>query len=330
MSTRLLHMNWSQPLAGSFFIMELKKNVILKDYANYKIGGPADYFIEAKNIEELKGALNEANRLNLPIFVLGGGTNILVSDEGFRGLIIKIQDTRCKIKDKNIVASAGILMVDLVNIAAKNNLSGLEWAAGLPGAFGGAIRGNAGCFNGEMKDIIKETVSLYKRPPYQIIKRNNKECEFGYRSSIFKKIDNEIILEAKIILNPGDAEKIKELSEKNINYRLKNHPMRYPSAGSIFKNVAFEKIPQKFNKYFKQWLKDDPFPLVPAGIIIKEAGLAGKSVGGAKVSEKHANFIVNFDNAKARDVKLLIDSIKKTIKEKFNINLEEEIIYVGF
>jgi len=326
-----------------------QENVSLSCYSSYKIGGPARYFFEAKNIEEIIKAMDKAHRLKLPIFILGGGTNILFSDEGFNGLILKIQNSKFKIQNDNskfkiIKAEAGVPLSELVGITAGSGLSGLEWAAGIPGTLGGAIRGNAGAFGGEMKDIVDEVVSLdisKSRP--RIIKRKNKECQFSYRTSIFKKTKKEIILEAKLIFKKGDKRLIKEVVQKNIDYRFKNQPLYYPSAGSVFKNVPLTQINADYtqintdnisvNQRTYQYLstfpiKTDPFPIIPAAYLISEAGLKGVSFGGAMISPKHPNFIVNILGATAHDVKTLILLAKNEVYRKFKIKLEEEIEYL--
>jgi len=326
-----------------------QENVSLSCYSSYKIGGPARYFFEAKNIEEIIKAMDKAHRLRLPIFILGGGTNILFSDEGFNGLILKIQNSKFKIQNDNskfkiIKAEAGVPLSELVGITAGSGLSGLEWAAGIPGTLGGAIRGNAGAFGGEIKDIVDEVVSLdisKSRP--RIIKRKNKECQFSYRTSIFKKTKKEIILEAKLIFKKGDKRLIKEVVQKNIDYRFKNQPLYYPSAGSVFKNVPLTQINADYtqintdnisvNQRTYQYLstfpiKTDPFPIIPAAYLISEAGLKGVSFGGAMISPKHPNFIVNILGATAHDVKTLILLAKNEVYRKFKIKLEEEIEYL--
>jgi len=318
-----------------------QENISLSRYSSYKIGGPARYFFEAKSIEEIIKAVNRARQMKLPVFILGGGTNILFSDEGFDGLILKPNIQFIKRENNILRVGSGVSITQLLNYSINKNLSGLEWAAGIPGTLGGAIRGNAGAFGGEMKDIIEEVISLdlSKRQP-KIIKRKNKECQFNYRHSIFKKTKKEIILEAKLVLKKGDKKLIEETVQRNINYRLKNQPLDYPSAGSVFKNVPLTQINTDYkqinadnisvNQRTYQYLsafpiKTDPFPIIPAAYLISEAGLKGVSFGGAMISPKHPNFIVNVLNATAHDVKTLILLAKNEVYKKFKIKLEEEI-----
>jgi len=283
--------------------MKIKNNVILAKHTTYKIGGPADYFISVKNFEELKLALKFADDNLLPIFILAGGSNVLFGDEGFRGLIIKIDNKKLSINGNKIMADAGVLMGDLVSQSIENSLVGLEWAGGLPGTVGGAIRGNAGCFGGEIKDIVEEVIAATNNGEIKLYK--NKNCQFGYRDSIFKN-NKEIILSAVLKLKSGDREKLKMEVFDHIKYRKTKH--RMPSCGSVFKN---------------HFLKDGS--VLSAGALIETCGLVGKTIGGAMITKEHANIIHNFNNAKAADVLDLIDLVKEKVKQKFDINLEEEV-----
>ena len=306
-----------------------EKNVPLKQISYYKIGGKAKYFFEAKNINDLISAVLRSQYLNEKIFILAGATNVLIDDKGFNGLIIKpnFQHISAGRQDIEITAGSGITIAQLVDCSIAKSLSGLEWAAGLPGTLGGAIRGNAGAFGKEMKDIIESVVSLnisQKKP--QIIKRDAIDCQFEYRSSIFKKIQSkEIILEASLKLTKENIFDINQEIEKNINYRIANHPMDYPSLGSTFKNIPLKNINLKDEN---APIKNDPFPIIPVAYLISKAGLIGTSIGGAMISPKHPNFIINVSEATSSDVKKLIQLTKNKVKEKFNIELVEEIEYL--
>lgn len=319
-----------------------QKNILLKNHSHYKIGGPASYFFEARSIEEIIKATDKWRRLHPKtrysdaIFILGAGTNILFSDEGFDGLILKIQNSKVEAQNDNskfkiIKAEAGVPLSKLVNMSAEMGLTGLEWAAGLPGTIAGAIYGNAGAFGGEIKDIVKEVVSLdISKPQPKIIKRKNEDCIFDYRSSIFKaKKPPEVIIEAILILRKGERESIQAAIKKNIAYRRQNQPLEYPSAGSIFKNVPLKKVAKNQQKAFLAVVKKDPFPLIPAAYLISEAGLRGISCGGAMISPQHPNFIVNVLGASSNDVKNLIELAKNKVRKIFNITLEEEITYLA-
>lgn len=308
----------------------IQQNISLKKHCNYRIGGNADFFSEVKTKGELVDVLSswQNNNQNLNnICVLGEGTNILFSDEGFRGLVIKNNIRFIKRKNNAVLAGAGTLFSDLVSYYTQNAFSGLEWAGGLPGTVGGAIRGNAGAFGGETKGNIKEAESLSIKT-LKTKKRTNKECGFDYRNSIFKSGEGrkEIILSASFTFKKGIAEEIKIKTQERIDHRIDKHPLEYPNIGSIFKNVDLHLVPEKVRLEFKDHIKKDPFPVIPVAKLILGVGLKGKSIGGAQISTKHPNFIVNTDNAKAEDVKELIEIVKQTVRERYNIALEEEVL----
>lgn len=315
-------------------MIKVKKDILLSEFSNYKIGGPASYFFAAKNDGEIIEAVKWAKAKKLPIFILGGGTNLLISDSGFNGLVLKpdLQDISIisNLKPKTssnffITVGAGVLMSDLLKFCIKNNLSGLEWAGGLPGTLGGAIRGNAGAFGGEVKDSI-ESVKSFNTKDQKIINRKNSGCRFGYRSSIIKEKNGaEIVLSATLKFQKGDSVKIKSAIAEKINYRKERHPLEYPNIGSIFKNVELKNFSPSLRKNLAPVVKTDPIPVVPVAFLISEAGLKGVSFGGAMISPKHPNFIVNVLEAKAIDVLSLINLVKLEIKKKYKVDLEEEV-----
>jgi len=288
----------------------IKKNVLLQNYTTFRIGGKAKYFFLAKNKKDLIRAILVAKKFKLPLFVLGGGSNLLVADEGFKGLIIKMQNAKFKMQNENskckIFCEAGTPLSLIVSKAVKKNLMGLEWAAGIPGAVGGAIYGNAGAFGRTMKDTVK-SVEVFDTKTEKVKILKDKDCKFSYRDSIFKKNKNLIILSAIFQLKKGKKSEIKKKIKENLHHRKERQPLNFPSAGSVFKN------PLGFS----------------AGELIDKCGLKGKRVGNVKISEKHANFIVNLGKGKAEDVIKLIKLIKREVKKKFSVTLEEEIQYVG-
>lgn len=305
-----------------------QENILLKNHSHYKIGGPARYFFKSDNVDDLASAVRKARQRKISTFVLGAATNILFNDNGFEGLIVKPNIKTFENNSGILRIGAGVPVDQILDYSIVRGLSGVEWAGGLPGTVGGAIYGNAGCFGGEIKDNIREVLSLnIWGPKIEIVRRTNSECDFSYRSSIFKKNKGrEIILEATLILKKGDKKAIRSAIEEKINYRKERQPLEYPNIGSIFKNVDLKKVPKKLHKEFARVIKTDPFPVVPTAHLIYEAGLKGISFGGAMISPKHPNFIVNALNASAEDVKKLIALVKNKVKEKFSIDLEEEII----
>ena len=284
----------------------IKKNISLKDYTTFKIGGRAKYFYVAKTKTELINAVITAKKTNMPFFILGGGSNLLISDKGFSGLVIKTLNTEYQILNTKIVAETGTTLGQLVIASATAGLTGLEWAAGIPGTVGGAVFGNAGWLNNK-KNISStiESVEVLEIKPKSKSKIRNytlKDCNFSYRDSIFKRRKNLVILSISLKLKKGNKKRIK----KEISYILRERKEKIPmgfSAGSIFKN------PKGFS----------------AGQLVEKCGLKGKKIGGTEISEKHANFIINSGNARAKDVEKLINLAKKEVKNKFRIKLEEEI-----
>jgi len=313
----------------------IKNNVLLKNFSNLKVGGKARYFFEAKTVKDLISILEwwqGKNNGRRPIFILAGGTNVLFSDKTFNGLVIKVNLKRLVYLKKGIVFSeAGVLVKRLVNFCLNKKLAGLEWANGLPGTLGGAVRGNAGCFGREIKNLVLKVISLETRKgKLCLISRNNKECFFGYRSSLFKKKSKEknISLIIGVFLKLSPVKNINSCKRKAsfvLNYRKTRHPMEFPSLGSTFKNIPVSSLPSSVKNRFSDKIKNDPFPILPAAVLLDKAGMKGKAVGGARFSEKHANFIVNFRKAKAKDILKLISMAKKQVLKKFKIQLEEEI-----
>lgn len=327
---------------------KFRENVALARYSNYKIGGPARFFFAPKNETEIRWAVGVAKEKKLPIFILGSGTNLLIDDGGFKGLVLQPNITTLKARNVArgtvITAGAGILMPDLLQFCVKKSLSGLEWAGGLPGTLGGAIRGNAGCFGGEMKDTIV-SVRSFDVKTMKVIERPAAQCDFGYRTSVFRKKDDgkkdgkEIILSAMLRMKKGNKNEIAAAIAEKIAHRAKNHPLDYPNIGSIFKNIPLHAIHKKGGAEYKKALKAgtltfrgsvfsvkmDPFPVISAAKLISETGLRGVSVGGAMISPKHTNFIVNVLDARSLDVRGLIELARSAVKDKFGVVLEEEI-----
>lgn len=285
-----------------------KERVLLNEpmskHTSFKIGGPADIYVKLQNLEELQYVLELAKNNNIPVTCIGNGTNALVKDNGIRGITIKLYFKDIKIMGEEIEVGSGVSLPILAKTAYENSLSGLEFASGIPGTIGGAIKMNAGAYGGEFKDIVIATTYLDENLELHTI--NNKEHEFSYRHSIFSET-NDIIISTKIKLSKDDKQNIKNKMESNLEKRRKSQPINFPNAGSIFKRK---------NEY------------IPAEIIDK-CGLKGYNIGDAFVSELHAGFIVNKGKATAEDVLKLIEYIKKVTYEKYNINLELEIKVIG-
>jgi len=305
--------------------MEFGKGVSLRNLNNFRIGGPARDFVRADTVEDLKDAIIVARGLDMDVFVLGGGTNILVNDDGYNGLVLKPAFYGFSLDGIRATVGAGVTMSDFINTVISRGLGGLEWAGGLPGNVGGAVYGNAGAFGGEIKDSLIE-VKTFNMNTFEIKTRPSAECRFLYRTSAFKTgYLPEIILQATFLLKPADKRKLLHDVNEKIEYRKKKHPLEYPNIGSIFKNVPIDSL-SKDKVHSHQWeIKTDPFPIIPAAYLISKAELKGKTVGGAMVSDKHPNFIVNVMDARAHDVLELIEVVKEEVFDKFGIGLEEEV-----
>lgn len=322
-------------------LKDVQENISLAQYTTFKIGGPARYFYIAKTAEEIVNAVKIAKSKEIPFYILGNGSNVLVSDAGFNGLVIKLQTTNYKLQATNIESDTGVNLAKLVVESAKAGLTGLEWAIGIPGTVGGAIVGNAGAFGHSISEFtesvwVLDTETLTERAV------GNAECEFGYRSSIFqpkadqpradKECKNYVIIKTVLKLSKGDPEKIKGQIKEYLEKRKERHPQG-PSAGSIFKNPSIAENQKAFEKLAKKFPEAEKFRAagkIPAGWLVDELGLRGKKIGGAIISQKHGNFIINAGGAKAEDVIMLISLIKQKVRVNFGIQLQEEIQYVGF
>ncbi len=302
--------------------MNIQKNILLKDYTTFKIGGPADYFVIAQSLEDVQEAVAYAKEKSLPILALGGGSNLLVSDAGFRGLVIKLDLQTFDFNDTELTVGAGVLVAYLINKSLEQGLTGLEFLAGVPGTVGGAIRGNAGTYGLAMSDVVIEITYLDEN--YQVKTCQQNECNFAYRHSIFKEI-KAIIIEAKLKLAHGDLEAARKLVLERLQYRQNTQPNE-PSAGCIFKNIEFKEVDIEDLK--KRGLVIDQFTKhqkIPTAYLIEQAGLKGYTIGGVMISQKHANYMVNVNQATAEQVVMLISFIKQQIRDKYGIQLQEEV-----
>ncbi len=290
---------------------DIQKNILLKDYTTFKIGGPAKYFFIAKTKEDLASVIESAKKLKLKIFILGGGSNLLVSDKGFRGLVVKPEFSSFNFQKNKAYVEAGMGLTKFSYLTAKKSLSGMEWSAGIPGTVGGAIYGNAQAFGFRMSDFV-ESVEAMDTDALKFKKISKKQCQFSLKNSIFKKDKNLIIISTVLKLKKGNQKEIQKKIDEYINHRKKNHPLNFPSAGSVFVNP------------------ENNGEVIRSSSLIEKCGLKGKKVGGAQISEKHANFIINLGGAKAKDVLALIKLAKQKVKKTFGIDLETEVQLVGF
>lgn len=290
--------------------LEIKQNELLARHTTFAIGGPAKYFVVAKTKEEVLEAIYFAKNKNLPFFILGGGSNLLIRDNGYDGVVIKIQIGGLKTEEENITAGAGILLSQAMIESANKGLSGLEWSVGIPGTIGGAINGNAGAYGRAIAESVEEVFVLFEDGgQWKEKKYFNKECCFEYRKSKFKNLENrEIILSVVLKLQKSDTEKVREEIRKTVLQRKGKVPPQ-PSAGCVFKNI-----------------KKDGQLIAAVGKLVDGCGLKGARFGNAEIPALHGNYVVNMGGAKSDDVIKLINLCKQKVKEKFNFELEEEIV----
>lgn len=287
----------------------LDENLILcdepmKKHTSFKIGGNADFMVLPENMKQIKDIVSTLKENSVLYTVIGNGSNLLVDDNGIRGVVIKIAKnfSNVVVSGETIIARSGVLLSRLANVALDNSLTGFEFAAGIPGTLGGAVVMNAGAYGGEMKDVIAETTYMDADGEIKTI-RGEQHC-FGYRKSVFCKDD--IILESTLILKKGDKDAIgSKMSELNAQRREKQ-PLEFPSAGSAFKRP---------DGYF-------------AGKLIQDAGLKGYQIGGAMVSPKHSGFIVSDGTATCADVLALIEHVQNEVYKQFEVKLEPEVRYI--
>ena len=275
-------------------------------HTTFRIGGPADYFVELGSIEQIRAAIQVCREENLPWFVLGRGSNLLVSDKGYRGVILSIYKDfqKTEIQGETVTVQAGVLLTTLSGKVLDASLTGLEFASGIPGTIGGAVVMNAGAYGGEMQDIVRKVTVLDQDGEVRTLTCG--EMQFGYRTSLAKK-KGYIVLGAELTLKQGEKEKIRGEMQALKAKRIEKQPLEFPSAGSTFKRPE---------GYF-------------AGKLIMDAGLRGAAVGGAQVSEKHCGFVVNTGNATAADVRELMRQVQGKVQEQFGVHLEPEVRFLG-
>lgn len=302
-----------------------QKNIPLDTHNTYRIGGSADLFFEAQDSASLIAVIRELRTQNTPYYLLGGGTNVLVADEGFRGAVVKVKHQTNDVHNDVIVADAGMPMGALVAKARSLGLSGLEWAAGLPGTVGGAVFGNAGSHGGEMKDVVI-AVEAYDPKTDTVKECGASACGFGYRHSAFQE-NGMIIVRATLQLHHDDTAHISSRIKDILMKRIAHQPLAQRSEGCVFKNIelAYSKEGREAAAQSEELFSFRNARFLPAGAVIDKAGLKGARIGGARVSEHHGNFIVNEQNASARDIIALIETIRARVKEKYGITLAEEI-----
>ncbi len=275
-------------------------------HTTFRIGGPADCFLQIENEEQLKGVQHYLNLVGVPYFVLGNGSNLLVSDSGYRGIILQIGPKMSEIvvAGGRMVAQAGALLSQAAHVAMEHGLTGLEFASGIPGTVGGGVMMNAGAYDGEMSQVVTQVRVISKDG--ETMELDRATMEFGYRTSTIRN-NSFIVTEVTFELQKGDKNVIKARMEDLMVRRRDKQPLEYPSAGSTFKRPE---------GHF-------------AGKLIADAGMRGFRIGGAEVSHKHCGFVVNTGSATAQDVRNVISEIQTRVKDKFRVDLETEVVFLG-
>ena len=284
---------------------EMKIDENMSNHIHFKVGGPVDILLIPSKVEQVVETLKVCKKESIPYFIIGNGSNLLVKDGGIRGVVIKLSNLlSIEVNDNIIKASSGTLLEDVSKKAVENSLTGFEFACGIPGSVGGAVFMNAGAYDGEIKNVIKEAEVVDEDGNIMVLSKE--ELELGYRTSKVMK-DHLLVLSATFELAKGDKEKIQERVDELTEKRESKQPLEYPSAGSTFKRPE---------GYF-------------AGKLIQDAGLKGASVGGAAVSEKHSGFVINKGGATAKDVLDLIAHIQNEVKNQFGVDLHTEVRIIG-
>lgn len=302
-------------------MVKIKKNFPLKKLSTFRIGNRVKYFCEVKGDEELLEAIQAAKRLKTPYKIIAGGSNAVFPDKPLNCLLIKIKNNKLKVVGNEIIADAGVELMRVINTAVKNGLRGLETLSGIPGTVGGAIIGNAGAYGHSISEVVERVEVLDSKRKRWL---NNKDCDFHYRESIFKK-KPYIVLRAVLKFKKGDMEELQKISRDIIKIRLKKYKPGLHCPGSFFKNVLVFEVSKKSLKLVKR--NKIIGGKIPAGYLLEEVSAKGMRAGGIQIADFHGNLFINTGGAMAADVKRLAKILKNRVKKKFGIVLGEEIRY---
>ena len=295
----------------------VKANVPLSRFSTFKVGGQVEFLIEVKENDKLIGLLTFLNEQAIDFFVLGGGSNVLLPDSGLKGVVIKIATSEVKTEENIIEIQAGVPLAMIVALATKNGLSGLEWAMGIPGTIGGAVRGNAGAMGESIADCIQK---VFVWIDGEVKEFDKEDCDFGYRNSFFKQNKNAVVLKAVLALKLGEKGEI--LAKINRNLANRSKFPKFPSAGSFFKNIRIEKWPGDVDILPEIFRTRGT---VPAGWLIENCDLKGFRIGDAGVSKEHGNFLVNFGSATQNDMLAVVEEVQEKVYNKYGVSLEPEV-----
>lgn len=297
--------NIIKKLQAIMAVENIKENEPMKNHTSFKVGGPADLFLMPQSRAELQAVLEICKESQKPLYIMGNGSNLIVRDKGYSGIIINTKAlNQVETVGETLIAEPGISLKDLANVALKEKLTGLEFASGIPGSLGGAVTMNAGAYDGEMKGVITSITVISEDGSLKTIPAD--QCNFGYRSSILQQ-HHWVLVSVELSLKNGDYQQIVAKMLDLNNQRQSKQPLEYPSAGSTFRRPV---------GYY-------------AGKLVQDAGFKGYAIGGAQVSEKHSGFVINKGGATAADILNLIGAIQAAVKEKFDVDLKTEVIVIG-
>jgi len=297
--------NTIKELKAVMAVENIKENEPMKNHTSFKVGGPADLFLMPQSRAELQAVLEICKQSEKPLYIMGNGSNLIVRDKGYSGIIINTKAlNQVETVGETLIAEPGISLKDLANVALEQKLTGLEFASGIPGSLGGAVTMNAGAYDGEMKQVIKSITVITEDGSLKTISAD--QCHFDYRSSILQQ-HNWVLVSVELILKNGDYQAIQAKMLDLNTQRQTKQPLEYPSAGSTFRRPV---------GYY-------------AGKLVQDAGFKGHSVGGAQVSEKHSGFVINKGGATAADILNLIGAIQSAVKDQFGVDLKTEVIVIG-
>lgn len=304
---------------------KVRTNEPMSKHTTFKIGGEVQFFVSVAETDNLVQLLKYLDENGMAYMIVGGGSNMLASDMPFDGVVIEVRTREKAVDGDIIIADAGCITVDIAQFSMANGLAGFEWGVGVPGTIGGAVRGNAGAMGKEMNDDLHK-VEVYRDG--EVIELSNEECEFDYRDSVFKH-STDVVLRVWLQLEKSENKSGMKKALEFLSYRNKTQPQGFPSTGCVFKNPDTEKHKEQLLNCFdendekvRQFLKVGK---ISAGWLVEQAGMKRKRIGGAEVSDRHGNFILNVDNATSSDVQQLIEEIKEAVYTQYHIPLEEEI-----
>ncbi len=297
----------------------------LKRYTRFGVGGPADIYAETDRVEAFVQALNVARESGWAVVVIGGGPNLIVSDDGFRGIVLRFTAANIDVHHSHVIADAGAELQEVVDFTIARGLRGMETMAGIPGSLGAAVYGNAGAYGRSISQII-ERVRFFDGSGVRTI--GAAECDFHYRESVFKRHKEWIVFSAELVLEPADASDLRRRADEIVAVRSQKFPPTMKCAGSIFKNLLFADLPRAVaERVPPQVIKEGK---VPAAFFLEQAGAKGLACGDIRVADYHANLVYNAGEGTASQIRALIRDLKARVRERFGFELEEEVQYVGF